>query len=157
MNAANLTMPTKAPATEFINGVEDPKRRADAIELLRLFEAATGAPAVMWGNSMVGFGWNHYRYPSGREGDQMAVGFSPRKANLALYGLINTDAARLRLAELGKHKTGVGCLYLSALADADPAVLGDLVREGFELMNTGPEGTMVTAQLCARTPSARSR
>lgn len=96
---------------------------------------------------MVGFGWNHYRYPSGREGDQMAVGFSPRKANLALYGLINTDAARLRLAELGKHKTGVGCLYLTALADADPAVLGDLVREGFELMNTGPEGTMVTAQL----------
>lgn len=138
MTASNLTRPGKLPVQALLNAVPNAKRQSDAQQLLALFSEETGAPAVIWGSSIVGFGWNHYRYPSGRQGDQIAVGFSPRAANLALYGLINTDGARQKLGALGKHKTGVGCLYLSSLADVDLAVLRNLVRTGFILMNTGP-------------------
>ena len=47
----------------------------------------TGQPAEMWGPTIVGFGTYHYKYATGREGDAPAVGFSPRKASLSLYGL----------------------------------------------------------------------
>lgn len=101
----------------------------------------------MWGSSIIGFGWNHYRYPTGREGDQPAVGFSPRKTNLALYGLINSEAARQQLTGLGSHKTGVGCLYLNSLAGVNLDVLRNLVRTGFELMHTAaPPTRPVTAE-----------
>jgi hypothetical protein len=67
-----------------------------------------------------------------REGDFAAVGFSPRKANLALYGLIyGPDAYRL-LSVLGKHKTGVGCLYIDKLDDVDPVILEQLIRNGYD-------------------------
>jgi hypothetical protein len=35
------------------------------------------------------------------------------------------------LDELGPHTTGKGCLYLKKLADADPAVLEQLVRNAW--------------------------
>ncbi|ABY25232.1 hypothetical cytosolic protein [Renibacterium salmoninarum ATCC 33209] len=110
MQAQNKTMPTGESVSAFISGVSNAKRRQDAEELLELFGRCTGLKAVMWGPSIIGFGLNHYRYASGREGDQPAVGFSPRASNLALYGLINTAEAREQLTSLGKHRAGAGCL-----------------------------------------------
>ncbi|MCA4133272.1 DUF1801 domain-containing protein [Arthrobacter sp. M4] len=129
--AENKTVPTGASVEEFLSSVEHPGRKADSFELLRLMTDTTGQTAVMWGPSIVGFGSYHYKGASGREGDYLAVGFSPRKGELALYGLIyGPDAERL-LPELGKHKTGVGCLYIKRLDDVDPAVLEQLVRTGY--------------------------
>jgi hypothetical protein len=85
--AENKTQPTSASVDEFLASVEHPGRRADSFEVLDLMGSITGCEAVMWGPSIVGSGSYHYRYGSGREGDAAAVGFSPRKANLALYGL----------------------------------------------------------------------
>ncbi|MGW9413975.1 DUF1801 domain-containing protein [Arthrobacter cupressi] len=127
----NKTQPTAVPVREFLAAVEHPVRRADGFALLELMRDATGLEPVMWGPSIVGFGRYHYRGAS-REGDTAAVGFSPRKANLALYGLIyDPDAAKL-LAGLGKYKTGVGCLYINKLSDVDLGVLDELVRRGYE-------------------------
>lgn len=133
--AENKTIPTGASVDEFLSGVEHPGRREDGFALLRMMSKATGQPAVMWGPSIVGFGTYHYRGAS-REGDFAVVGFSPRKANLALYGLIyGPDSARL-LPALGKHKTSVGCLYINKLADVDLSVLEQLVRTGYEYVMT---------------------
>jgi Domain of unknown function (DU1801) len=130
--AENKTQPTVMAVEEFLASVEHPGRRADGFELLELMHGVTGQDAVMWGPSIVGFGRYHYRYESGREGDSAAVGFSPRKANLALYGLTyGPDAGRL-LAALGKHRTGAACLYISRLQDVDRAVLAELVRTGYQ-------------------------
>ncbi|CCQ48376.1 domain of unknown function family protein [Pseudarthrobacter siccitolerans] len=130
--AANKTQPTTRSVEEFLASVEHPARRADAFELLELMHGITGQKAVMWGPTIVGFGSYHYRYGTGREGDSAAVGFSPRKANLALYGLTyGPDADRL-LASLGKHKTGAACLYINRLQDVDRAVLAEMVRTGYQ-------------------------
>ena len=129
--AANKTRPTSVPVEEFLAAVEHPGRRADSFELLGLMRTITGQAAVMWGPGIVGFGSYHYRYGSGREGDAAAVGFSPRKTNLALYGLTyGPDADRL-LQGLGKHKTGVSCLYINRLQDVDREVLGEMIRTGY--------------------------
>ncbi|WP_068154998.1 DUF1801 domain-containing protein [Rhodococcus phenolicus] len=134
--AENKTQPTSQSVPAFLDAVEHPVRRADGRTLLGLMGEATGQPAVMWGPSMVGFGRYHYRYASGREGDALAVGFSPRKANLALYGLTTAPEAADLLATLGKHRTGVACLYITTLADVDLDVLAELVRIGYVHMTT---------------------
>ncbi|MEE2033386.1 DUF1801 domain-containing protein [Rhodococcus chondri] len=134
--AENRTQPTAQSVGTFLDTVENQVRRADGHALLELMTEVTGEPAVMWGPSIVGFGSYHYRYASGREGDAPAVGFSPRKANLALYGLTIAPEAATLLAALGKHKTGAACLYITKLADVDLAVLRDLVRVGYEHMTT---------------------
>jgi len=85
--AENKTQPTDVSVEEFLAAVEHPTRRADGVELLEMMREATGHEAVMWGPTIVGFGSYHYKYQTGREGDAPAVGFSPRKANLVLYGV----------------------------------------------------------------------
>ena len=96
----------------------------------------TGEPAQMWGPTIVGFGRYHYKYASGREGDAAAVGFSPRKSSLSLYGLTYGPEAAELLGRLGKHKVGAGCLYVNKLDDVDEAVLAELIRLGYRHVST---------------------
>ncbi|MFC9771502.1 MULTISPECIES: DUF1801 domain-containing protein [unclassified Pseudarthrobacter] len=130
--AENKTAPTGADVSEFLARVEHPVRRADGFELMELMRDITGQEAVMWGPTIVGFGSYHYRYATGREGDAAAVGFSPRKANLALYGLTYGPDAGPHLDALGKHKTGAACLYINRLADVDRQVLEAMIRSGYQ-------------------------
>ncbi|GLB66581.1 hypothetical protein AHIS1636_10200 [Arthrobacter mangrovi] len=139
--AENKTAPTDVPVDEFLAGIEHPVRRADGEALLELMRQVTGEDPLMWGPSMVGFGSYHYRYASGREGDALAVGFSPRKASLALYGLTYAPESAQLLARLGKHKTGAACLYINKLADVDPEVLRELVTAGHRFMTTHDHGS----------------
>ncbi|WP_144672367.1 DUF1801 domain-containing protein [Arthrobacter sp. U41] len=132
----NKTVATGASVDEFLAAVEHPVRREDGLRLLDLMSGITGQPAQMWGPTIVGFGEYHYKYETGREGDAPAVGFSPRKASLSLYGLIYGPEAAELLGRLGKHKTGAGCLYITKLDDVDEAVLAELVREGYRYVRT---------------------
>jgi hypothetical protein len=120
------------PVEEFLASVDHPGRRTDSFELLELMRGITGEEAVMWGPTIVGFGSYHYRYDSGREGDAAAVGFSPRKSNLALYGLTYGPEAGRLLAALGKHRTGAACLYINRLQDVDRVILAGLIRNGYD-------------------------
>lgn len=135
-SAANKTQPTAADVVQFIDGVEPPARKADALMLLDVMRRATGQEPVMWGPSIIGFGSYHYKYASGREGDAPAVGYSPRKASLVLYGLTSAPGAQAALERLGKHKTGASCLYVNKLADVDQAVLEEMVGNGYRHMTT---------------------
>lgn len=126
--AENKTPPTNADVTGFLSQVPDPKRREDAQALCRLLRDVSGEEPVMWGGSIVGFGRYHYRYDSGREGDAPLVGFSPRSKELVLYLECEGDWRGDLLQRLGKHRTGKSCLYIKLLAEADEAVLRELVR-----------------------------
>ena len=100
--------------------------------LLKLFNRATGETPVMWGPSMVGYGEVHYTSHTGREGDWFQTGFSPRKANLALYGLQGHPRSDELLAALGKHKVGAGCIWINKPEDVDLEILEELVRHAAE-------------------------
>ncbi|MDO5744702.1 MAG: DUF1801 domain-containing protein, partial [Micrococcaceae bacterium] len=99
----NQTVPTPIDPRGFMATVPNQRRRTEAQVVLELMEAASSQPATMWGPSIIGFGRYHYVYESGREGDACAIGFSPRSANLALYGLTIAPNAERLLAKLGTH------------------------------------------------------
>jgi hypothetical protein len=123
------TKPTEDDVEAFLAAIPDQSRRDDARTVCHLLARVTGEPAVLWGTAIVGFGQQHLRYDSGRELDWMVIGFSPRKASTTIYLSDRLDAHTDLLGRLGKHTTGVGCLYVKRLADIDLAVLEELVTE----------------------------
>ena len=125
---ANKTVPTRKSVEKFLEGIDDERKRADSRELLDLMTDITGEEAVMWGDSIVGFGAYHYKYESGREGDMPLAGFSPRKQSLTLYIMDGFDEYDGLLGKLGKHSTGKACLYVKRLDDVDRDVLRELIR-----------------------------
>jgi hypothetical protein len=132
--ATQKTRETAASVEEFLNGIENRTRREDGLAMLDLMREVTGEEARMWGGSIVGFGSYHYVYESGREGDAMLTGFSPRRQNLAIYVMPGFSAYDSLLDKLGKHKTGKSCLYINKLADVDLKVLKTLVRRSVQVM-----------------------
>ncbi len=130
------TLVNDASVEDFINKVPDETRKQDGFALLKLFKKITGLEPKMWGASIIGFGQYHYKSAKSRqEGDWMLTGFSPRKQNLALYLMLGfTDYTDL-LNKLGKHKTGMGCLYINKLADVDMKVLEKLIEKSYKNMS----------------------
>jgi hypothetical protein len=123
------TRPRDGDVEAFIGSIENEQRRADARMALDLFREVTGEEAQLWGPSIVGFGQYHYRYASGREGDWMLTGFSPRKQSMTLYIMSGFDGYEDLLGRLGKHRTGKSCLYVNRFTDIDLDVLRTLVSE----------------------------
>jgi len=130
--AGNKTKITSQDVDAFIASVPHPTRRADAVVLDRLFRDITGWQPRMWGPTIIGYGQYHYTYESGRSGDFLATGFSPRKASLSIYVMPGYAEFGPILARLGKHKMGKSCLYINKLADIDTGVLQDLIRAGLD-------------------------
>lgn len=132
--AENKTRETDKDVRAFLNTVENERKRKDSFTLLELMQDITGEAPRMWGDTMVGFGKYHYKYASGREGDAMLTGFSPRKQNFALYVLAGFDEQDALLNQLGKYKTGKSCLYINKLDDVNMDVLKELVQRCVEHM-----------------------
>jgi hypothetical protein len=128
------TKPNDKSVEDFLNGVEDEKKRQACFAIKEIMEQAVGAEARMWGDSIVGFGSYRYKYASGREGEWMLTGFSPRKRNLTLYIMSGFDEYDGLLDNLGKYKTGKSCLYINKLEDVDVEVLSDLVQQSVQHM-----------------------
>ncbi|KYG82695.1 DUF1801 domain-containing protein [Roseivirga echinicomitans] len=132
--AQNKTKVTKVSVTDFLNSLAEEKKKNDCVIIKNLMEEITGEPAKMWGPSIVGFGTYHYKYDSGREGDSLKVGFSPRVQNLTLYIMPGFDRYEEYMAQLGKHKTGKSCLYIKQIEDVDIEVLKDLIKDSYDYM-----------------------
>ncbi|MCW1952308.1 MAG: DUF1801 domain-containing protein [Octadecabacter sp.] len=129
-DAKNKTQSTDADVRAFLDAVEHPVRRADALVLDALFREITGWQPKMWGPTIVGYGSYHYTYKSGREGDCNAAGFSPRKAAQSIYIMPGYQDYGEILSRLGTYKIGKACLYVTKLADVDLEVLEELIRAG---------------------------
>lgn len=125
---------------EFIEAVENPKKREDAYKLLDLFTETSGYLAKMWGTSIIGFGSYHYKYKTGHEGDAPLVGFSPRKAKFSLYFATGDSKREELLMNFGKHTSGKACVYINKLQDIDIDVLKELITQSIVfLRETYPE------------------
>ena len=122
------TKETDSSVEDFINSVKDEEKRKDSFTILKLMQKAAKEKPKMWGSSMIGFGNKIYKSPAtGREVEWFKIGFSPRKASLTLYLVMDIKKYEIELKKLGKHKTGVGCLYINKLEDVDLKVLEKLI------------------------------
>lgn len=123
------TKPTSISVVDFVNKLPDEQKRKDSFVLLEMMKKASGEEPVLWSNSIIGFGNKRYKSPNtGREVDWLLIGFAPRKANLSLHLVIDIQKEAATLKKLGKHKTGVGCLYINKLEDIDLKVLKGMVE-----------------------------
>jgi hypothetical protein len=122
------TTETKDSVIEFINKVSNEQKRKDSFLLLELMEKVSGKEAKMWGTSIIGFGNKRYKSPtSGREVDWFLFGFSPRKAYLSLYLMIDHKEHASEIQKLGKHKTAGGCFNINKMEDIDFEILKGLI------------------------------
>jgi hypothetical protein len=123
------TQVNKASVEKFINSTKDEEKRKDCLVLLDLMKKTFKEEPKMWGSSIVGFGSFHYKGKSGREGDWLVTGFSPRKQNMTVYFCLGFKHLEPLLKKLGKFKTSVGCLYVNKLSDIDVKVLKEMLKE----------------------------
>ena len=131
------TKPTAASVEDFINTIPGQQKRSDSFVLLEMMRKASGEEPKMWGPSIIGFGNKRYKSPkTSREVDWLLIGFSPRKANLSLYLTVDLKKHAAALKKLGKHKTGVGCLYINKLEDVDLKVLKGMIETSLKSGST---------------------
>jgi hypothetical protein len=135
---ANIkTKQTESSVAGFIDNLPDEQKRKDSLVILELMEKATNEKPKMWGSSLIGFGNVRYKSPAtGREVDWFRIGFSPRKANLSLHLILDLKQHAGELTKLGKHKTGVGCLYINKLGDVDIKILEKLIAAAAKPKNS---------------------
>lgn len=121
--------PTGQTVAEVIESLPSDNKKADAYELLALYERVSGEDAVVWYPNIIGFGQYHYVYDSGHEGDATLLAFSPRKAKISLYLDQDFPEREELLDKLGKFKKAKGCVYVNKLADIDMSVLEELLEK----------------------------
>jgi hypothetical protein len=129
--AENKTKPTESSVTDFLNNIEDQQLRKDCFDIVDMMRKVSHSEPVLWGSAIIGFGTVHYVYESGREGDTVAIGFSPRKQNISLYLTGGLSKIEDELLQLGKFKTGKGCLYIKSLSDVNVEVLEKIFAKSF--------------------------
>lgn len=123
-----------ASVADFLSSVVDEQKRKDSFEILKIMKQITKEEAKMWGSSIVGFGTYHYKGASGREGDWLQIGFSPRKQNITLYIIPGFERYQGLMKKLGKYSTGKSCLYVKRLSDVNVDVLKELITESLKVM-----------------------
>ena len=123
------TKPTLENVEEFINKIEDLQKRDDSFTLMKIMKDASKEDPILWSSSIIGFGLKRYKSPAtGREVDWLLIGFAPRKANLSLHLCGSLKIHSEAFAKLGKHKLGVGCIYINKLADIDLNILTGIIE-----------------------------
>jgi hypothetical protein len=134
MSYALKTKINDTSVSAFLDNVEDEKKRNDCYAVLKIMQEVSGYEPKMWGTAIIGFGGYHYKYATGHEGDMCLIGFSPRKANITLYlypypYLVQQESV---IKDLGKFKTGKGCLYINKMDDINIPVLRALIAKSIE-------------------------
>lgn len=128
----NKTVPTDKSVNDFLSKLETEEQVADSQVLIDMMGEITGEPAVMWGPSIIGFGSEHYKYESGREGDMPKLSFSPRKGKLSLYITYTPEKYAKQLEAVGKHKYSKACIYLKNLSSVDTDALRQLIQACYD-------------------------
>ena len=129
------TTKNDASVADFLSSIGDDEKREDCNRIAKIMRDATGDAGKMWGSSIVGFGEYHYKYKSGREGDWMKIGFSPRKQAITLYIMDGFEKRDGLMKKLGKHKTGKSCLYIKRLSDVDMETLQELIAQSLNFID----------------------
>ena len=134
MKAKNKTTQNDSNVNDFIAALEDEQQRKDALHLVEMLQKITGHPPKMWGDSIIGFDKYKYIYASGREGENLKIGFSPRKGKLSIYLMTGANNHKNELDRMGPYKTGKSCLYIKRLEDIDSSILEQVCIDSYSKM-----------------------
>lgn len=136
-DTSRKTTPNRGDVEAFLSSVTDERRREDARAALNLMREVTGENPVLWGSSIIGFGRQPYTTADGKQREWFAIGLSPRKASLTLYGLTFYGSNEDLLERLGPHTIGKGCVYVKRLDALDQDVLIELLERSWASNHAG--------------------
>ena len=126
------TRPTTEDPSTFIDTRAPEAFRADSHILMKLLAEITGAPAIMWGDAIIGYG--SYLPPQKGASDWPLIAFSPRKSSIVIYLMHGCKTYDDDLARLGKHEAKGACLHIKNLSQIDLDVLKTICRKAFSDM-----------------------
>lgn len=126
--SSNKTVPNNLSVEEYLQNIENTKRKADCETISAIMKKVTNREPKMWGTSIVGFGTYHYKYESGREGIMLITGFSNRKQAITLYIMGGFKRYDELLGKLGPFKNGKSCLYLKNLNEINLEILATIIE-----------------------------
>jgi len=124
-------MASEKSVDEYIASLDDEQTVKDARALIDMMRQISGCEPKLWNVGTIGFDSYHYKYDSGREGDNHALGFYPRKGKLTIYLMDGTARHTALLSQLGKHTTSRVCVYVKRLGDLDLKVLKQTLRQSY--------------------------
>ena len=127
--AGLATRETNKSVDAFINSIDSPSKKEDAMTLVAMMEEVSGHKAKIWGdNFIIGFGKCSYKRKQGKEEfEWFNMGFAPRKAKITIYLTLDLSKEEKELKKLGKCTWGKGCLYINSLKNIDKDRLKDLM------------------------------
>lgn len=137
----NMFKPTEAKTpVEYINLIEDPKRKEEVIALDKLIRKTVPDLEPFIISGMIGYGKYHYKYASGREGDWATILLASQKNYIAVY--ICAAEGREYLPETYKDKLpkadiGRSCIRIKKIDDIDLEILKEVVKKGAEMVSQG--------------------
>jgi hypothetical protein len=131
------TKPTELTIDDFLNQIADEQIKKDCFQLHKMLSEVSGENAVIWSNTIVGYGSYQYKYATGRTGEWMKIGFSPRKKNITLYFSSDYHQYEELLSKIGKYKVGKGCFYINKLSDVNEEILLDLMKLSYNSKHVG--------------------
>ena len=126
---------------DFIDSVDNDRRRRDAHTVNEIMTRLSGEEPTMWGTSIVGYGEYTYKPRGGSDRTWMKIGFSPRKQSMVLYIMDGFDDYEPLLERLGPHSTGRACLYIKDLDAVDRDVLESLISASLAHVAERDEGS----------------
>ncbi|MEO6109701.1 MAG: DUF1801 domain-containing protein [Candidatus Saccharimonadales bacterium] len=104
----------------------------DSKVLFEIMQRISNAEPKIWNEHTLGFDEYHYKYESGREGDNFIVGFYPRKGKITVYLMDGTARYSESLTNLGKHTTTGYCINIKRLNDIELPVLERILQSSYD-------------------------
>jgi hypothetical protein len=121
---------------DYIDSLDDAQTVKDSLDLIAMMQRISGHRPQLWNVGTFGFDTYHYKYDSGREGDNAIISFYPRKDKITIYLMDGTKRYTELLARLGKHKTSRVCIYFKRLNDVERPILEQIVGQSYEYVKS---------------------
>lgn len=128
------TNPNDRSVKDYIASLGDEQTVKDGQVLLEMMQRISGQKPKLWNAGTIGFDTYHFKYDSGREGDNFVIGFYPRKGKITVYLMDGTARYAGLLSKLGKHTITGYCLYIKRLSDIELPILEQIVQKSYEFI-----------------------
>jgi hypothetical protein len=127
-----VTAQNDSSVKDYIASLDDEQIVNDTLALSEMMQRISGHEPKLWNVGTIGFDTYHYKYDSGREGDNLVIGFYPRKGKITIYLMDGTERYSELLAKLGKHTVTGYCVYIRRLSDVELPILEQIVQKSYE-------------------------
>lgn len=128
----NKTQKNNKSVDKYLNTISDKQKRYDCFEIKKMMEDIAKEKGYMWGDSIIGFGTYKYSRSDKSEHEFLILGFAPRQKNISIYAMPGLQDQEDLMKDLGKHKSGVGCIYVNKLSDIDKGILKKILKRSFK-------------------------